>query len=124
MFLFEFPQNLIGALAFLFYIKIKKRPRKKFRDAYVVHVGGAWGAVTFSRFIFADDRCYDSSLIRHEYGHRLQSALLGPLYLPVIGIPSLIWALLFKGYRTKRQKNYFGFYTEAWADRLTNRDLG
>lgn len=124
MFLLEFPQNLIGALSFQFFIKKKKRPWKKFRDASVVHVAGHWGAVTLSKYIFADDRYYDSALICHEYGHRIQSRLLGPLYLPAVGIPSLVWALMFKGYRTRRRKDYFGFYTEAWANRLSNKDHG
>jgi len=122
MFIFEFPQNLIGALSFLFFSKVKKHPWKKYRDAYVVHVPGAWGAISLSKFIFADDNYYDSELLRHEYGHRIQSSLLSVLYLPVVGLPSLIWSLLFKGYRAKHQKSYFGFYTEAWANRLSEKD--
>lgn len=47
----------------------------------------------------------------HEYGHSIQSRLLGPLYLFVIGIPSL-WSVAF------RPDKHSQFYTERWADRL------
>ncbi|WP_237558582.1 hypothetical protein, partial [Cellulomonas carbonis] len=53
----------------------------------------------------------------HERGHVKQSIYLGWLYLPVIGVPSIIWAGLrrlglFAG------RSYYSFYTESWADRL------
>lgn len=118
MFLLEFPQNLIGYFFFRKYTQGRKRPYYRYRDAYVVHVPGNWGAISLSRFIFADDRCYRSKLIRHEYGHSLQSKLLMPLYLPVIGLPSLLWNRLFKSYRRRHSKSYYDFYTEAWANRL------
>lgn len=51
----------------------------------------------------------------HEYGHVKQSRILGPLYLFVIGIPSLLWACW---YRKHKRGSYYAFYTEKWADRL------
>ena len=30
-------------------------------------------------------------LLVHEYGHTIQSLILGPLYLIIMGIPSTIW---------------------------------
>jgi len=57
-------------------------------------------------------------LLRHEYGHSMQSLLLGPLYLPAVGLPSLLWAQL-KACREKRRRegiDYFAFFTERWAD--------
>ena len=56
----------------------------------------------------------------HEYGHTIQSVLLGPLFLPVIGLPSLLWANLpaCARYRRNRGISYYSFYTEAWANRL------
>ena len=44
--------------------------------------------------------------------------MLGPLYLIVIGLPSLIWAALHSSVRRLRTVDYFSFYTERWADRL------
>lgn len=118
MFILEFPQNLIGYLAFRTYTQKYKRPYYRYREAYVIHVPGLWGAVSLSRFIFADDYYYKSAMIKHEYGHTLQSKLLMPLYLPIVGLPSLFWNRLFKGYRKRKNKSYYAFYTEAWANRL------
>jgi hypothetical protein len=55
--------------------------------------------------------------VRHEYGHSIQSMVLGPLYLLMIGIPSMVWAGCFKNYRKRSKKSYYWFYTESWADR-------
>ena len=52
----------------------------------------------------------------HEYGHARQSLYLGPLYLLVIGIPSILWAAFYNG----TAYGYYQFYTEKWADRLGN----
>lgn len=118
MYILEFPQNLIGYLAFKLYTQKYKRPFYRYKDAYVTHIKGRWGAVSLSRFIFADDVYFKSTLIKHEYGHTIQSKLLLFLYLPVIGIPSLTWNRLFRKYRMKRKISYYSFYTESWANKL------
>lgn len=57
----------------------------------------------------------DSNTIKHEKGHTIQSLILGPLYLIVIGLPSIIWAgLIYK----HTNKSYCWFYTEVWANKL------
>ena len=61
---------------------------------------------------------YQTEYIKHEYGHTMQSRKLGPLYLLVIGLPSIIWAGCFEGYRKKHGVDYDDFYTEAWANKL------
>jgi hypothetical protein len=58
----------------------------------------------------------DSDIYRHEYGHTLQSRILGPLYLIVIGIPSLLWAAWWRSAKVK--PGYYTFFTEVWADKL------
>lgn len=118
MYFLEFPQNVIGYVAFRIYTRKNKRPYYKYRDAYVIHVSGRWGAISLSRYIFADDHYFKSDMIKHEYGHTIQSKKLLILYLPVIGIPSLIWNRLFRGYRLRRNKSYYSFYTESWANEL------
>ncbi len=47
---------------------------------------------------------------RHEYGHTWQNRILGPFYLFVLAIPSLISAM-------RRNSGHSSFYTERWADR-------
>lgn len=65
-----------------------------------------------------DESTWHREYILHEYGHCIQSAYLGPLYLFVIGLPSLIWASCFTQWREKHNKTYYWFYTEKWADKL------
>ena len=122
MFLFEFPQNIIGYLAYLYYVKVKKQPYYKYKDAYITHVSGRWGAISLSRYIFADDIYYKSTMIKHEYGHTIQSKKLLLLYIPIIGLPSLIWNRLFRKYRVRKRKSYYDFYTESWANELGGFD--
>lgn len=45
----------------------------------------------------------------HEFGHTWQSRLLGPLYLLIVGLPSLISA-------ATAPASHSNFYTEKWAD--------
>lgn len=65
-------------------------------------------------------------LLVHEYGHTVQSLILGPFYLLVIGIPSALWAGLPALRRKRKTENvsYFSFFPEKWADRLGERVLG
>jgi hypothetical protein len=56
-------------------------------------------------------------MFRHEYGHTLQSQLLGPLYITKVGLPSLIGSILDGwGMNDHRYEWY-----EVQADRLSYR---
>lgn len=57
-------------------------------------------------------------LLVHEYGHTIQSLILGPLYLLIIGIPSTLWGFLGGRKRREQQIPYCAFFTEKWANRL------
>ncbi len=56
----------------------------------------------------------------HEYGHCVQSLVLGPLYLPLVGLPSLLWANVpaFARCRRKRHVSYYDAPFEWWASWL------
>lgn len=58
----------------------------------------------------------------HEYGHVVQSRLLGWLYLPLVGLPSVAqWVfsrLALKVGWEAPARGYYTRYPEAWADRL------
>lgn len=73
------------------------------------------GGVSLGYFIFSTREYFD----KHEQGHQIQSFMLGPLYLIVIGLPSIIWAGFFEGYRKKNNVSYYSFYTEKWADKCS-----
>ena len=51
MFLFEFPQNIIGYIAFVICTKGFGCPYYKYQEAYATRVRGSWGGISLSRFI-------------------------------------------------------------------------
>ena len=109
-----FPQTLAGAVLFLVFLRSR---HFRYREA----VATQWplaGGVSLGLFIFVSHE----SLCYHEYGHFLQSLLLGPLYLPVVGLPSLVWALLYKRSRRSRLRAYESVFPENWAETLGSRD--
>lgn len=57
----------------------------------------------------------------HELGHTKQSRMLGWLYLPVVGVPSIsraAYALFYRELTGKPWTRYYDGYPEKWADRL------
>lgn len=59
-------------------------------------------------------------IVVHEYGHSIQSLILGPFYLFAMAFPSMLWAGLppFKKLRLRKNIIYHWLYTERWANRL------
>lgn len=64
--------------------------------------------------------CDDPQVRVHEFGHSVQSLILGPLFLPVMGIPSFLWCNLpcCKRLRKEKSVSYYTFYPESTANRL------
>ena len=106
-------QNLIGLSLFLFLIG---RRHRLFHGA-VVTTWKLGSSLSLGMFVFTASP-YDLRLVRHEYGHSIQSLILGPLWPLVIGLPSLVWCGCFGKWRDRHRVSYYSFYTEAWADRL------
>ena len=129
----ELPQNALGAIV----KKVcKADPLPYYKDYRGANVY-SWkinGGISLGKYIFVPftydgvgyqipngqfaSVAYVERVVKHEYGHTIQSKYLGWLYLLVIGLPSLIWANCFEWYRQKTGKSYYDFYTEKWADRL------
>ena len=117
-YVWELPQNIIGII----WRSIKKESittkisnndiESVNANAYLVKDSGS---VTLGRYIFIR-QTYDNQLltIKHECGHVKQSKILGPLYLLIIGIPSILHAWLnnYIGCCKRSNKGYYHFYTE------------
>lgn len=119
-FFWQLPQTVVALIYFL-YLRYKDEilDTCTFQGAVVFIKKGSYGSVTLGNHIFLSPRAADTT-IRHEWGHTRQSLLLGPLYLVVIGIPSIIWAAT---HRTIAPNTpYFNFFTEKWANRLGGVD--
>ena len=111
-------QNVLGFFVFVF-LCLKDSKRKIFMyKGTIVTMWEQKTSASLGMFIFlgiADER-----VLVHEYGHSIQSIILGPLYLPFIGIPSMIWCHhpTLRKLRRKGTYRYSSFYTEKWANHL------
>jgi hypothetical protein len=122
----QFPQNLLG----LFLVLILQAKYEAAWSVYVVRkvrIG-----VSLGDFILYSGN--NPITIRHEKGHQVQSRLLGPLYLLVVGIPSAVfcnlWDRIFhkKWMAGERSRWYYSRWPEGprgrWWDRFTADVLG
>ena len=109
-------QTFLGAVIF---IKLRKYPHMRYRGC----VDTRWNissGLSLGLFIFTPgEEDEDSQKIRvHEYGHCIQSIVLGPFYM-LLGIISIVWARHPYFERIRREKNlpYTACFVEAWASR-------
>lgn len=111
----QLPQNLLGII-YRENIESVHYPISN-SDNYKVYLKWTQGAVTLGKYIFIYKECVTLPyIIKHESGHVKQSKMLGPLYLLIIGIPSILWAATHR--YILPEKDYFWFYTEKWANKL------
>ena len=115
MYLWQLPQNLLGLL----YRDILTYKDEVYllntTENFTLYTKDTSGCVTLGRYIFISSRA-GSDTIKHEIGHVKQSQILGPLYLPLIGIPSILQVIVHK--KIASNKSYYWFYTEKWANKL------
>ena len=115
-----FPQTFLGFL-YTGLLRLNGWRSRPYECAIATYHQSAYGYVSLGMY-FTFPGELNLHTAEHEYGHSIQSAILGPLYLLVIGIPSLMWAAFGKRYRTKYGVSYYAFYTERWADKLGKVD--
>jgi hypothetical protein len=66
-----------------------------------------------------DEEILALDVTKHEaLGHGKQSRWLGPFYLPIVGLSSIIWAGLYGAVIPYTKNGYYKFWTERWADKL------
>lgn len=120
----QLPQNLCG----LVYKYISKNNRIDKVETEVTKSLGVEalikkspGSVSLGKYIFLSTLDAKSDFaIEHECGHVIQSKKLGPLYILIIGIPSILHSCVndFIGCcRKTGVYNYYHFYTELWANK-------
>ncbi len=124
------PVNFFSGIVYLFF-KIKRFRQERFYNAFITYVPTVKhkGAMAAGIFIYISSANSDVSntgleILIHEYGHVLQTLILGPLYWIVIGLPSIVWARFFENYRDRREVSYYSLYCEAWANRLGKNNVG
>ena len=114
-------QNLMGILLWLFLHFFYKSKSYYYHGAIVT----SWpflSSMGLGMFIFfghsREELDYQQKILVHEYGHTIQSCILGPLFLLVVGIPSTLWCLMpkYKKLRKEGKYSYFDLYCEKWAN--------
>ena len=127
LYIWQLPQNLIGLLLIWYY-----KPNRKHvidNDVEIYFTNNFPGGISLGKYSIVQAYHYRKDIneslkrdtVRHEaIGHAKQSKMLGPLYLIVVGIPSIVWAGMYGTVIKPTTNGYYKFYTEKWADKLAN----
>lgn len=108
MYIWQLPQHLLGLLLLLC---LDGEQRHTFKGIDFYYAKQFVNGISLGKYIILGHKSEKS--IKHEYGHSRQSQYLGWLYLIVVGLPSVICAMM-----CNDKDTYYGFFTERWADRL------
>lgn len=124
LFIWQLPQHLLAILYIGYLVMMCKDlgVDSKYKQAIVIPCVMR-GAVTLGCYVFVGLNSEYRKTVKHELGHTIQSKILGPLYLIVIGIPSITYCGLRRVFPSLRKKNYYDFYTEKWANNLSEKHI-
>lgn len=123
LYLWQLPQNLLGLVLCFIY---KMESGLWYKDRFVRFNKRFPSGISLGNYIILQTYPFSKpgwNDVKHEYGHTIQSRYLGPFYLIVIGLPSLlgnIWDRLFhNGWKWQdRDRWYYSQPWEKWADKL------
>jgi hypothetical protein len=121
----EAPQTALGAAMLGVETARKRILNIEVEDGRLVIESKGTG-ISLGRIVFwsrENSRWHDLDVRNraHELGHTKQSRMLGWLYLPVVGLPSIsraAYALIFREMTGRQWTGYYEGYPEDWADRL------
>ena len=124
LFIWQLPQHLLAILYIGYLVMMCKDlgVDSRYKQAIVIPCVMR-GAVTLGCYVFVGLNSEYRKTVKHELGHTIQSKILGPLYLIVIGIPSITYCGLRRIFPSLRKKNYYNFYTERWANNLSEKHI-
>lgn len=115
--LWQFPQNMLALCIEGILCQAAYRVGKADGNIIIMNIVLP-SAMSLGDYIFVSPMSSQKS-IQHECGHSKQSDILGPLYLIVIGIPSLLHNIIhYLCSKIRIKWNYYSFYTESWANKL------
>ena len=122
LFIWQLPQHIVALIYFGYLVMMCKDLGidSRYKQATVIPCVMR-GAVTLGNYVFVGLNSEYKETVKHELGHTIQSKILGPLYLIVIGIPSITYCGLRRLFPSLRKKNYYNFYTEKWANNLSEK---
>ena len=117
LWIWQFPQNIAGFF-------LSRGASKEEYEGIKYYIKPLFrSGVSLGNYIILDPvilrfrDSYVKNSIKHEHGHQIQSLYFGPLYLILIGIPSLCGNLKSRYYHLTREW-YYNQPWEKWADKL------
>ena len=120
LYIWQLPQNLLGLIMMLFMLP--QGSKEKYKSINYIISQNMSGGISLGNYVILSyiykDKEKHKKTWDHEYGHTRDSRIFGPLYLIVIGLPSIIWAWLYGTLIKPTANGYYKFYTEKRADRL------
>ena len=121
LWLWQLPQNILGLLVILV-------TGARFSEYFWWAKWSKCFGVSLGEYIIFGHTPVSHDSLKHEQGHQKQSLYLGPLYLLLIGLPSLLgnivsrieWVFSSKDKKVAEHiiKWYYKQPWEAWADKL------
>lgn len=118
LFIWQLPQNLVALVMLPFLGKLRLISFKKMNFCF--EGSNMMGGISLGTFSYVSKSLAKRKAnVKHEQeGHTVDSKRWGPLYIFVIGIPSILWA----GFGDD-DKCYYSFYTERWANKHANLEV-
>ena len=115
--IWQLPQFIVSLVMFLFIGETEVIRNGHFNICF--RGKKMLGGISLGPFSFVSPGLAASDVkIAHEFdGHTVDSKIFGPLYLFIIGIPSLLNAIF--GFT----KSYYDFYTEKWANKHAGLEI-
>ena len=122
LFIWQLPQHIVAIIYFGYLVMMCKDlgVDSRYKQATVIPCIMR-GAVTLGNYVFVGLNSEYKKTVKHELGHTIQSKILGPLYLIVIGIPSITYCGLRRLFPSLRKKNYYDFFSERSANYLSEK---
>jgi hypothetical protein len=127
LYIWQLPQNIGGLFVLLFTNPEKK---VKMNNGNMLYIADKMsGGISLGKYSIinsyyiknckTDEDIKNLDVSKHEaIGHGTQSRYLGPLYLPIVGLQSIIWAWMYGTIIPYTKNGYYKFWTEKWADKL------
>ena len=122
LFIWQLPQHIVAIIYFGYLVMMCKDLGidSRYKQATVIPCVMR-GAVTLGNYVFVGLNSEYRKTVKHELGHTIQSKILGPLYLIVIGIPSITYCGLRRLFPSLRKKNYYDFFSAKSANYLSEK---
>lgn len=112
LFIWQLPQNIVALVMMPFLGKLRLISYRQFCFAF--EGSKMAGGISLGSFAFLSPYSakQETSVAHEQLGHTVDSKIMGPLYLFIIGIPSIFHAWLHTNCPC-----YYHFYTERWANK-------